>query len=45
MNIFDKIKAGKNAQITDDFMIIARRESLILKKGMKDALKSAMKDQ
>tara|TARA_B100000886_G_scaffold340468_1_gene310230 strand:- start:1279 stop:2577 length:1299 start_codon:yes stop_codon:yes gene_type:complete len=37
----NKIKAGKNAQITDDFMIIARIESLILKKGMKDALKRA----
>ena len=35
----NKIKAGKNAQITDDFMIIARLESLILGKGMDDALK------
>jgi len=33
-----KIKAGKNAQVTEDFMIIARIESLILKKGMDDAL-------
>ena len=33
-----KIKAGKNAQKTKDFMIIARCESLILSKGMEDAL-------
>lgn len=33
-----KIAAGKAAQRTDDFMIIARIESLILKKGMDDAL-------
>ncbi len=33
-----KIKAGKNAQKTKDFMIIARCESLILGKGMEDAL-------
>lgn len=33
-----KIKAGKNAQITDDFMIIARCESLILGKTVQDAL-------
>ena len=37
----DKIKAGKDAQLTDDFMIIARIESLILEKGMEDALKRA----
>lgn len=36
-----KIKAGKDAQITEEFMIIARIESLILKKGMKDALMRA----
>jgi len=36
-----KIQAGKNAQITDDFMIIARIESLILGAGMEDALKRA----
>ena len=35
----DKIRAGKNAQITQDFMIIARIESLILDKGQEDALK------
>lgn len=34
----DKIRAGKDAQITQDFMIIARIESLILDKGMEDAL-------
>ena len=34
-----KIHEGKQSQITTDFMIIARVESLILKKGMADALK------
>jgi len=38
-----KIKAGKNAQATDEFMIIARIESLILNKGIKDALQRATK--
>jgi phosphoenolpyruvate phosphomutase len=33
----EKIKAGKKVQLTDDFMIIARIESLILEKGMDDA--------
>ncbi len=33
-----KIQAGKNAQVGDNFMIIARCESLILEKGMDDAL-------
>jgi len=37
----EKIRAGKAAQLTDDFMIIARIESLILEKGMEDALKRA----
>lgn len=37
----EKISAGKRAQVTDDFMIIARIESLILKKGLKDALTRA----
>lgn len=37
----EKITAGKKAQISDDFMIIARIESLILEKGMGDALKRA----
>lgn len=33
-----KIKTGKNAQVTEDFMIIARIESLILGKPVEDAL-------
>ena len=37
----EKIRAGKNAQLSDDFMIIARIESLILEQGMDDALKRA----
>ena len=36
-----KIAAGKRVQRTDDFMIIARIESLILEKGMDDALARA----
>lgn len=36
-----KIRAGKKAQATDDFMIIARVESLILDKGVADALERA----
>ena len=36
-----KIAAGKAAQLTDDFMIIARIESLILERGMEDALERA----
>ena len=36
-----KISTGKKAQVTDDFMIIARIESLILKRGMTDALRRA----
>lgn len=36
-----KIDAGKKIQLTDDFMIIARIESLILEKGMEDALARA----
>jgi len=36
-----KIQAGKQAQLTDDFMIIARIESLILERGMEDALTRA----
>lgn len=34
----EKIRAGKNALKTKDFMIIARCESLILEQGMEDAL-------
>lgn len=37
----EKIAAGKKIQLTDDFMIIARIESLILEQGMEDALKRA----
>ena len=40
-NFSYKIREGKKAQITDDFMIIARIESLILKKGIDDAIKRA----
>jgi phosphoenolpyruvate phosphomutase / 2-hydroxyethylphosphonate cytidylyltransferase len=36
-----KIEMGKKSQVTQDFMIIARIESLILKKGVKDALNRA----
>ena len=34
----EKIITGKNSQVSDDFMIIARCESLILDKGMDDAI-------
>ena len=37
----EKISAGKRAQRTKDFMICARIESLILEKGMEDALARA----
>ena len=37
----EKIIAGKHAQVTDDFMVISRIESLILKQGMEDALSRA----
>ena len=37
----EKIRAGKNAQKTKDFMICARIESLILEQGMEDALTRA----
>lgn len=40
-NFSHKISAGKKAQITNDFMIIARVESLILQKGVEDALTRA----
>ncbi len=40
-NFSYKISQGKKALITDDFMIIAKIESLILKKGLEDALKRA----
>lgn len=37
----EKIAAGKKIQLTDDFMIIARIESLILNRGMDDAMARA----
>ena len=37
----EKIRVGKKVQLTDDFMIIARIESLILERGMDDALERA----
>ena len=37
-NFSEKISIGKKSQITSDFMIIARIESLILEAGMNDAL-------
>jgi len=40
-NFIKKIQAWKNAKISNDFMIFARIESLILKKWMDDALKRA----
>ena len=40
-NFCEKISAGKKALLTDEFMIIARIESLILKQGMDDAIKRA----
>lgn len=40
-NFSAKIVAGKKAQLTDDFMIIARIESLILERGMEEALERA----
>lgn len=40
-NFCAKITAGKRAQKTKEFMIIARIESLILERGMEDALERA----
>ena len=40
-NFSAKIRAGKRAQKTKDFMICARIESLILERGMDDALERA----
>tara|TARA_B100000575_G_C23120544_1_gene648365 strand:- start:302 stop:1600 length:1299 start_codon:yes stop_codon:yes gene_type:complete len=37
-NFSDKISAAKKTQVTDDFMVIARIESLILDSGMDDAV-------
>ena len=36
-----KISAGKKVQLTEDFMVIARIESLILERGMEDAMERA----
>ena len=41
VNFSNKIKEGKKAQISSAFMIIARIESLILNKGMNDAIERA----
>lgn len=38
----DKIRAGKNARVTDDFMVIARIESLIAGKPVSDALERCL---
>lgn len=40
-NFCEKIRAGKRAQKTQEFMICARIESLILERGMRDALERA----
>jgi len=40
-NFCHKIREGKKAQATTDFMIIARIESLILNKGVDDAMERA----
>ena len=40
-NFSRKIYEGKNSQVTEDFMIIARVESLILGAGLEDALTRA----
>lgn len=40
-NFCYKIEMGKRARVTEDFMIIARVESLILQRGMRDALRRA----
>lgn len=37
----DKIRAGRAARVSDDFMVVARIESLILDKGMDDAMTRA----
>jgi phosphoenolpyruvate phosphomutase len=41
INFCEKIKVAKKAQVTNDFMVISRIESLILKAGMEDALERA----
>ena len=37
----EKIKAGRSARISENFMVIARIESLILEKGIDDAMERA----
>lgn len=37
----EKIRAGREARVTSDFMIVSRIESLILKAGMEDAINRA----
>ena len=39
----EKINKASNSKVSDDFMIVARIESFILDKGLKDALKRADK--
>ncbi|MDA8998139.1 phosphoenolpyruvate mutase [Gammaproteobacteria bacterium] len=40
-NFCNKISSAKDTQVTDDFMVIARIESLILEAGMDDAVERA----
>ena len=40
-NFCEKINTGKRSRVTEDFMIIARIESLILKAGLEDAIQRA----
>lgn len=40
-NFCEKIKAGKRARVTENFMVIARIESLILGSGIEDAIARA----
>ncbi len=40
-NFCDKISSAKSVQVTQDFMVIARVESLILEAGMDDAINRA----
>ena len=40
-NFCSKISSAKSVQVTDDFMVIARVESLILEAGMEDAVTRA----
>ncbi len=41
LSFCEKIRVAKKAQVTDDFMVIARIESLILKAGQEDAIERA----